>query len=85
MLSMSCCVVTQGQSEKEETFALSISNNLPDAVAKVTAFLGMHACDNSGVVNADKNTHTLFLAVLLRSLSPPLQTSLTICCTYIVG
>ena len=53
----------QSQNEKEETFALTIANNLQDAVNKVVDFLGLAACDKSGKVATDKNTHTLYLSV----------------------
>ena len=60
----------QSQSEVEETFSLSIANNLQDAVNKVTAFLGLSACDKSSKVATDKNTHTLFLSVWNTKRSP---------------
>lgn len=48
--------------ELEDTFALSATNNLEEAVNQLTKFLGMYPCDRSDRVPEGKSSHTLFLA-----------------------
>jgi coatomer protein complex subunit gamma len=48
--------------EKIETFELSTLSSLEDAVAQITKFLGMEACEKSNKVPTGKSTHTLYLS-----------------------
>ncbi|KAK1337659.1 hypothetical protein QTO34_002292 [Cnephaeus nilssonii] len=48
--------------EKEETFTLSTTKTLEEAVGNIVKFLGMHPCERSDKVPDNKNTHTLLLA-----------------------
>jgi len=46
----------------EETYELSSMDGIEDAVTKITAHLGMKACEKSDKVKSGKNTHSLYLA-----------------------
>eukprot|EP00795_Rhopilema_esculentum_P002377 gene2377-18020_t len=52
--------------EMEDTYVLSSMKDLDDAVKKIIQFMGMHACERSDRVPADKNSHTLLLAGVYR-------------------
>ncbi|XP_036099920.1 coatomer subunit gamma-1 isoform X1 [Molossus molossus] len=52
--------------EKEETFTLSTTKTLEEAVGNIVKFLGMHPCERSDKVPDNKNTHTLLLAGVFR-------------------
>jgi len=48
--------------EVVETYALSTTKTLQDAVKEVTKFLGMQACDRTDKIAAKKNKHILYLS-----------------------
>ncbi|NXK88158.1 COPG2 protein, partial [Formicarius rufipectus] len=52
--------------EKEETFALSSTKTLDEAVNNIIKFLGMQPCERSDKVPENKNSHTLYLAGVYR-------------------
>jgi len=52
--------------EVEDTFALSASKSLEDAVKNITQFLGMQPCERSDKVPEGKNTHTVYFAGVFR-------------------
>ncbi|XP_077196495.1 coatomer subunit gamma-2 [Paroedura picta] len=52
--------------EKEETFALSSTKTLDEAVSNIVKFLGMQPCERSDKVPENKNSHTLYLAGVYR-------------------
>ncbi|KAM5255238.1 coatomer subunit gamma-2 isoform 1-T1 [Ctenodactylus gundi] len=52
--------------EKEETFALSSTKTLEEAVNNIISFLGMQPCERSDKVPENKNSHTLYLAGIYR-------------------
>ncbi|XP_036926178.1 coatomer subunit gamma-1 [Sturnira hondurensis] len=52
--------------EKEETFTLSTTRTLEEAVGNIVKFLGMHPCERSDKVPDNKNTHMLLLAGVFR-------------------
>ncbi|ELW48049.1 Coatomer subunit gamma-2 [Tupaia chinensis] len=52
--------------EKEETFALSSTKTLEEAVNNIITFLGMQPCERSDKVPENKNSHSLYLAGIFR-------------------
>lgn len=48
--------------EREETYALSNANTIPEAVKNIIDFLGMHPCDRSDRVPDGKSSHAVALA-----------------------
>jgi coatomer protein complex subunit gamma len=46
----------------EETYELSSMTGIEDAVTKISAHLGMRACEKSDKVKSGKSTHSLYLA-----------------------
>jgi len=48
--------------EREETYALSNANTLPEAVKNIISFLGMQPCDRTDRVPEGKSSHALALA-----------------------
>eukprot|EP00071_Canis_lupus_P049357 XP_022282914.1 coatomer subunit gamma-2 isoform X2 [Canis lupus familiaris] len=52
--------------EKEETFALSSTKTLEEAVNNIITFLGMQPCERSDKVPENKNSHSLYLAGVYR-------------------
>ncbi|XP_027698068.1 coatomer subunit gamma-2 isoform X2 [Vombatus ursinus] len=52
--------------EKEETFALSTTKTLEEAVNNIVSFLGMQPCERSDKVPENKNSHTLYLSGVYR-------------------
>ncbi|KAK2096613.1 Coatomer subunit gamma-2 [Saguinus oedipus] len=52
--------------EKEETFALSSTKTLEEAVNNIISFLGMQPCERSDKVPENKNSHSLYLAGIFR-------------------
>ncbi|XP_026931285.2 coatomer subunit gamma-2 [Acinonyx jubatus] len=52
--------------EKEETFALSSTKTLQEAVNNIITFLGMQPCERSDKVPENKNSHSLYLAGVYR-------------------
>ncbi|XP_077120555.1 coatomer subunit gamma-2 [Ranitomeya variabilis] len=52
--------------EKEETFALSTTKTLEDAVTNIIKFLGMQPCERSDKVPENKNSHVLYLSGVYR-------------------
>uniref|UniRef100_A0A8D1RSC2 Coatomer subunit gamma n=1 Tax=Sus scrofa TaxID=9823 RepID=A0A8D1RSC2_PIG len=52
--------------EKEETFALSSTKTLEEAVSNIITFLGMQPCERSDKVPENKNSHALYLAGVYR-------------------
>nr|KAF6267239.1 hypothetical protein mPipKuh1_008542 [Pipistrellus kuhlii] len=52
--------------EKQETFALSSTKTLQEAVNNIITFLGMQPCERSEKVPENKNSHSLFLAGVYR-------------------
>ncbi|XP_036905080.1 coatomer subunit gamma-2 [Sturnira hondurensis] len=52
--------------EKEETFALSSTKTLEEAVNNIITFLGMQPCERSDKVPENKNSHALYLAGVYR-------------------
>uniref|UniRef100_A0A8C0X2E2 Coatomer subunit gamma n=1 Tax=Castor canadensis TaxID=51338 RepID=A0A8C0X2E2_CASCN len=52
--------------EKEETFALSSTKTLEEAVNNIITFLGMQPCERSDKVPDNKNSHSLYLAGVYR-------------------
>lgn len=54
------------ESEVEDTYALSTMKTLPEAVQKITQFMGMQACERSDKVPEGKSSHTLLLAGVYR-------------------
>ncbi|XP_053410001.1 coatomer subunit gamma-2 isoform X2 [Nycticebus coucang] len=52
--------------EKEETFALSSTKTLEEAVNNIITYLGMQPCERSDKVPENKNSHSLYLAGIYR-------------------
>lgn len=52
--------------EKEETFALSSTKTLEEAVNNIITFLGMQPCERSDKVPENKNSHSLYLSGVYR-------------------
>ncbi|PIO28176.1 hypothetical protein AB205_0148400, partial [Aquarana catesbeiana] len=52
--------------EKEETFALSSTKTLEEAVANIIKFLGMQPCERTDKVPENKNSHVLYLSGVYR-------------------
>ncbi|CAH2275472.1 coatomer subunit gamma-2 [Pelobates cultripes] len=52
--------------EKEETFALSTTKTLEEAVTNIIKFLGMQPCERSDKVPENKNSHVLYLSGVYR-------------------
>ncbi|XP_036184568.1 coatomer subunit gamma-2 isoform X3 [Myotis myotis] len=52
--------------EKQETFALSSTKTLQEAVNNIITFLGMQPCERSEKVPENKNSHSLYLAGVYR-------------------
>ncbi|KAG8440076.1 hypothetical protein GDO86_006028 [Hymenochirus boettgeri] len=52
--------------EKEETFALSTTKTLEEAVNNIIKFLGMQPCERSDKVPENKNSHVLYLSGIYR-------------------
>lgn len=48
--------------EREETYALSNANTIPEAVKNIVDFLGMHPCDRTDRVPEGKSSHAVALA-----------------------
>jgi coatomer protein complex subunit gamma len=48
--------------EREETFALSNANTIPEAVKNIIGFLGMQPCDRTDRVPEGKSSHAVLLA-----------------------
>jgi len=51
--------------EREETYAFSNANTIPEAVKNIITFLGMQPCDRSDRVPDGKSSHSVALAGLL--------------------
>ena len=49
--------------ESTAVYDLTSVASIEEAVMKITEFLGMHPCEKSGVVKADKHSHSLYLSV----------------------
>ncbi|EEC16547.1 coatomer gamma subunit, putative, partial [Ixodes scapularis] len=54
------------ENEVEDTYVLSTMKTLPEAVQKITQFMGMQACERSDKVPEGKSSHTLLLAGVYR-------------------
>jgi coatomer protein complex subunit gamma len=52
--------------EREETYALSSANSIPEAVKNITSFLGIQPCDRTDRVPEGKSSHVLLLAGVFR-------------------
>ncbi|KAM8974093.1 coatomer subunit gamma-2 isoform 1-T1 [Pelodytes ibericus] len=52
--------------EREETFALSTTKTLEEAVTNIIKFLGMQPCERSDKVPENKNSHVLYLSGVYR-------------------
>ncbi|CAL8090536.1 unnamed protein product [Orchesella dallaii] len=52
--------------EREETYALSNANTIPEAVKNIVDFLGLHPCDRSDRVPEGKSSHAVALAGVFR-------------------
>jgi len=48
--------------EREETYALSNANTIPEAVKNIVSYLGMQPCDRTDRVPEGKSSHSLALA-----------------------
>jgi coatomer protein complex subunit gamma len=50
------------ETEREETYALSNANTIPEAVKNIVSYLGMQPCDRSDRVPEGKSSHSIALA-----------------------
>lgn len=48
--------------EREEAYALSNANTIPEAVKNIVSYLGMQPCDRSDRVPDGKSSHSVALA-----------------------
>ena len=57
------------QEEREEAYALSSADSIPEAVKNIVNFLGIQPCDRTDRVPEGKSSHVLALAGKMRFLS----------------
>jgi len=48
--------------EREEAYALSNANTIPEAVKNIVSFLGMQPCDRTDRVPEGKSSHSVSMA-----------------------